>query len=248
MGYLHQLMYDHPILSVFQTLFMIGMIVDAYRRRAEQWWYYLIFFIPLIGAWAYFFAVFLPRFEWTAPFWERKTPVEELRFRAKNSPTFANDFALGLRLAELGRFEEAIDPLRDARKRDADHAPACYQLARCLYEIDKAPDALPLVRKILDKEPRFEDYAAWRLLMKIQEDLNLDDDALETARHLVKVSPRMEHKFLLAQQLAQLNHDGEARMVLENALQEQQFVSGPVRRLNRKWEKEARRLLGELAP
>jgi hypothetical protein len=244
----YDLLASHPLLYAVQLLFTIGMIVHAYRRGVEQWWFYVIFFVQPVGAWVYFFAVFLPHFQWTAPFWERKTPVEELRFRAQSSPTFANHFALAQRLIELNRFEEAIPPLQEARKREPDHSPACYALARCMFEIQKPNDALPLIQRILDKEPRWEDYAAWRLLIRVQEDLNLGDAALETARHLVKISPRMEHKYLLANQLAQMQQDGEARILLENALQEQQFVSAPVRRLNRKWVKEARRLLGELSP
>lgn len=244
----NELLSEHPLLSVLQLMMTIGMLVDAYRRGVEYWWFFLIFWLQPIGSWVYFFAIFLPRFEWTKVIWEKKTPVEELRYRAQNTPTFASHLALAQRLIELRRFEEAIPPLEEARKREPDHSPACFYLAQCLYETHKASDALPLVRRIIDKEPRWEDYAAWRLLIRIQEDMNLDDAALETARQLVKMSPRMEHKYLLAHQLAQSQQDGEARLILENALQEQQFVSGPVRRLNRKWVKEARRLLSELAP
>jgi len=248
MPFLHQLLFDYPILSALQTLFSVGVLIEEYRSGVEPWWFYFMLFVPIIGAWAYFFVVFLPHFNFKAPFWERKTPVEELRFRAQNSPTFANDLALGHRLVELGRYDEALAPLQAARKREPNHAPVCFHLAKCLYELHKSSEALPFVQAILDKEPRWEDYAAWRLLIKIQQDLDLDDATLETARQLVKLSPRMEHKYLLAEQLARLDQDGEARLVLENALQEQQFVSAPVQRVNRKWTKEARRLLSELNP
>lgn len=248
MFFFTDLLWHYPILSAIQSVFTIVMLIDAYRRGAEVWWYYVIIFMPLLGSWAYFFAVFLPRFDWKMPtLWERKTPVEELRYRAETSPTFANDFALGQRLVELRRYDEAIVPLEAARKREPNHAPVCFLLARCLYETERSADALPYVRAILDREPRWEDYSAWRLLIQIQEDLRLDDDAIETARQLVKLSPRMEHKVLLARQLARQDHDGEARLVLENALQEQQFVTGAARRMNRRWVKEARKLLSELA-
>jgi len=246
--FLHELLIDYPVLSALQSLFMLAMLFDAYRRRVEQWWFYFLVFVPVLGAWAYFFAILVPQFDYKWPIWERKTPFEELRFRAQSSPTFANDFALGQRLLELGRYEEALVLLEAARKREPSHAPVCFNMAKSLYELHRSAAALPFVQAILDKEPRWEDYAAWRLLIKIQEDLQLDDATVETARHLVKLSPRMEHKYLLAEQLARHDHDGEARLVLENAIQEQQFVSAAVKRINRKWTKEARRLLGELAP
>lgn len=248
MNYLNFLLMDYPILSVFHMAFLAAMVIDAYRRGVEAWWYYFIIFIPFIGALTYFFVIFVPQFNGKFPFWERKTPVEELRYRAQSTPTFANDFALGHRLVELGRFDEAIPPLEAARKREPNHAPVCFNLARCFYETNKSAEALPFVQRILDKEPRWEDYSAWRLLIQIQQDLQLDNESLETARQLVKLSPRMEHKVLLAEQLARLDQDGEARLVLENALQEQQYVTGAARRMNRKWVKEARRLLTELAP
>src|SRR5205085_7189349 len=57
MNFLHEIVYSHPLISVAQTIFMVGMAMDAYRRRAEQFWYWIIFFVPILGAWAYFFVV-----------------------------------------------------------------------------------------------------------------------------------------------------------------------------------------------
>lgn len=247
--FFHELLYEYPLLSLLERCFAIAMIVHAYRRGAEFWWYYFIFFIPVIGSLAYFFAVVAPRIQWKYPFFgEPKTPVEELEFRAQNSPTFANHFALGARLVELGRYDEALGPLEDARKREPDHSPVCFNLARCLYELHRSNEALPYVQKIIEKEPRWEDYAAWRLLMQIQQDLGLDDAVVETGRQLVKLSPRMEHKYLLGEQLARVGIPGEARLVLENALEEQRYVNGAVARQNRKWVRESKRLLRDLAP
>ena len=133
-------------------------------------------------------------------------------------------------------------------RQEPDLAPACFRLAKSHYELGRSAEAEPLLQRILKKDSRWDDYSAWRMLLEVQEDLKKDEVVLDTARSLVKMSPRMEHKVMLATHLARLNHDGEARLILENALQEQQFVTGPVRRLNRRWVKEARRLLRELSP
>ncbi len=76
----------------------MAMLVHVFRSGAEQWWYFVIVFLQPLGTWAYVIAVFLPRFDWRGFGWERKTPVEELKFRAEHSPTFAAELALGQRL------------------------------------------------------------------------------------------------------------------------------------------------------
>src|SRR5262245_9103565 len=43
------------ILYLAQAAFTIWMLVDAYRRGAEYYWYLIIFMVPVVGAWVYFF-------------------------------------------------------------------------------------------------------------------------------------------------------------------------------------------------
>lgn len=249
--FLQEYLFAYPILLLLQSGFTLWMLVDAHRRGMQYWWFWIIFAFQPLGPWFYFFAEKWHDLSLPAPvakLLEKKTPIEELQFRAQQSPTVANNLALGERLIELGHFEEAIAPLEEARKREPEMGPVCYKLARCHHELGRPQQAAPLLAQLVARDPRHDDYAAWKLLMEVQEALGQESDVLETARQLVKMSPRMEHKYLLAEQLARHHQDGEARLVLENALQEQQFVSGPVRRLNRKWVKQAQKLLKELNP
>jgi hypothetical protein len=250
MAILQQFLYEYPILSLVMTAFTIWMLVDAQRHGQNYNWFWIILFLQPIGPFIYFFVEMRHRFSipGLGRLFERKTPLAELEYRVRQTPTMANHLDLAERLIDLGRYEEAIAPLELVRKQDADFAPGSFNLARCHYELGRSAEAEPLLARVVVKDPRWEDYKAWRFLLMVQEDLKQDDNALETARQLVKTSPRMEHKVLLAGQLARLNHDGEARLVLENAIQEQQFVTGPVRRVNRKWVKEAKRLLRDLSP
>ena len=57
MEIIRDLIFANPLLSVAQTAFMVWMLVDAYRRQADGFWFLVIFFVPVAGAWAYFFAV-----------------------------------------------------------------------------------------------------------------------------------------------------------------------------------------------
>src|SRR5947209_2077661 len=60
MQILHSLFLRYPLLSLAQTAFMVWMLIDAYRRRAEGYWFWVILVLPGLGSWAYFFVVKLP--------------------------------------------------------------------------------------------------------------------------------------------------------------------------------------------
>jgi ABC-type antimicrobial peptide transport system permease subunit len=53
----------HPYVSLAQTVFMVWMLVDAYRRQVEYYWFFIILFVPALGSWAYFFAVKIGDFQ-----------------------------------------------------------------------------------------------------------------------------------------------------------------------------------------
>jgi hypothetical protein len=101
LGYLYQVLY------LAQGAFTIWMLVDAYRRGAESYWFLVILFLPGLGAWAYFFVVKVGDFpglrDWS--FLQRRPPLEELRYKAEQTPTLTNRLALAERLVELRDYE-----------------------------------------------------------------------------------------------------------------------------------------------
>jgi hypothetical protein len=255
MDLIHEFLFDHPILSVLQLAFTIWMAVEAGRSGTFFWIWIIIIFQP-IGPWIYFFVEMRERvfgrlsgrLPSMAHLFERKASLDQLEYQAQQSPTVANQLALADRLVELGRFQDAVGYLEGALKREPDFAPANFALARCKYELHDSAEAERLLTTIVSKEPRWSDYAAWRLLLDVQEDLKRHEALIDTARQLVKMAPRLEHKVILADRLARMNQEGEARLVLENALQEQRFVTGAIRRINRPHVRRAQRLLRELSP
>jgi hypothetical protein len=78
MNPIYRLIYEYPIISLAQTIFMVSMAVHAYRRGSEQFWYWVIFFVPFIGAWVYFFAVVARELVKTSPTLRHKCILAEI--------------------------------------------------------------------------------------------------------------------------------------------------------------------------
>ena len=83
---LQEFFFAYPVLSLAQTAFMVWMLVDAGRRRADYYWFWII--LTGVGAWAYFFAVKMHDFRGThlasaglGSLFQRRPSLNELRYR-----------------------------------------------------------------------------------------------------------------------------------------------------------------------
>jgi hypothetical protein len=245
MHVLYELLNGHPILSVAQTLFMIWMAVDVYRRGSEHFWYWVILFIPFLGSWVYFFAVMAPNLGsiGNISWFQRKVSLEELRYRAEKTPTLANNLALGQGLIAKGAFAEAVPVLEAAHKVEPEHGSVLFALARCHANQGNQVQAAAFLERIIQRDPRWSDYDAWRLLVETHLDAGHPDTALEKARELVRISPTLRHKCILGEILIDQSYKGEARALLEGALDDHAFTPAAFRRHSRPWARQAGKLL-----
>jgi hypothetical protein len=245
MHLLYDLVNSHPIISLAQMLFTIWMAVDVYRRGAEYFWYWVILFIPVLGAWVYFFAVMAPHLGGTSniTWFQRKVSLAELRYRAEQTPTLANNLALGQGLIARGAFAEAIPVLEAAHRVEPEHGSVLFALARCHAGQKNQGQAAAFLERIIKRDPRWSDYDAWRLLVETHLDAGQHELALEKARELVKIAPTLRHKCILGEILIDQSYKGEARALLEGALDDHAFTPTTLRRHNRAWAKRAGKLL-----
>src|SRR4051812_44564464 len=106
---------EWTLLGVAQAALTVWMLVDASRRGVEPAWFWAILVFQPIGAWAYFFTFkvhdFSSRSGWLGDLFRRRPFLEELRHRAKQSPTPANWLALAERLIEIKEYAEAVPHL-----------------------------------------------------------------------------------------------------------------------------------------
>jgi hypothetical protein len=248
MGELHALLYSYPLLALAQAALTLWMLIDAYRRGADYYWYWIILLFQPLGAWAYFLAIKVRDFRhglnW--PAFQRRASLAELRYQAEKVPTLASHLAFANRLMDLGDYAQAIDHVQAALKREPDHCQVLYALAVCHNELGRPADALPPLEQIVERERRWSDYQALRMLVGVRAALHDKKGALAAARDLARLSPTMEHHCLLAERLLDAGLPDEARSTLQQALETDRYAPATARRRNRPWTRRAQHMLDRL--
>src|SRR5437016_1682679 len=100
---------------------------------------------------------------------------------------------------------------------------------------------------ITGRDPRWSNYAAWRLLASTRVEAGDRAGGLAACRELAHLAPTLEHRCLLAEHLLDHGLHDEAREVLERSLLDYDYAPGPIRRINRRWASHARRLQKRVA-
>lgn len=246
----------YPFAMLGQGALTIWMLVDLSRRGGESFWFWVILFFQPLGAWAYFLAVKLPTLRagqalqggsGLAALFQRRVSLDELRYKAEHIPTLANRLALAQRLIEKKQFDEAIPPLETSLKTEPDHGLILYSLALCHARLNRPDQAIPHLERLLTRDPRWSNYIGWHLLIETRGDKGDAAGALDACRELVRLAPTLQHHCLLAEHLLDQGQSDEARNLLERSLRDHDFAPGPIRRRNRRWASEARRLQKSVA-
>jgi len=244
-----ELPYLFPVLSVVQAAFTIWMLVDAYRRQAEPFWFWVILLLQPLGAWVYFFAIKVADFRLGSTglsLFQRRPSLAELRYRAEHVPTLTSNLALAERLIEIGQHENALPYLDAALKREPDHCQILYLLALCSTDLGEPDKAVELLGKINGRDRCWSDYSAWRLLVTAHDQRNDAAAALSACRELVRLSPSLRHKCILAEHLFDEGLVDEASNLLQRALEDYRYSPSNFRWRNRRWAGVARRLCKQL--
>jgi hypothetical protein len=231
-----------------QSIFTIAMLIHAYRNSAELFWYFVIFFFQPLGAWAYFFLVFVRGFRFgggSAPGWQRRLSLNELRYHAERMPTVNNRLALAQGLMAKGRHAEAIPLLEAVLATDFIHCQAMHELAVCHLACGQPVEAVAMLQRLMERDSRWAYYTAWRTLIDAYAACQNPAEALNTCRELAKMVPTLENKCLLAEHLLDNNLRPEAIDVLDQALEDHAFTPLGKRLKNWRWARLAQRLLKE---
>jgi hypothetical protein len=239
-------LYELSPLYLAQMALTIWMLVDANRRGVESYWLWIILFFQPIGAWAYFFVYKIKDFSgsgWLGNLFRRRTSLSELRHRVDRSPTPAHWLELGERLVEDTAFAEAVPHLEAVLAREPDHCRCLFLLAQAHRGLEQPAQAVPLLQRLLARQPGWGDYRAWHALIEVTRKAGDMPGAVSRCRELARVAPTLEHKCLLAEHLLETDEHTEAGKVLGLALEEYRYATGLSRRRDRRWVGKAQQLL-----
>jgi len=153
---------------------------------------------------------------------------------------------LGARLIEIHAYDEALPCLEAMLAREPEHCQALFLLAQCQRGLGKPSEAVVSLRKLIARHPSWSDYEAWPLLVEACHASGDSAGALTHCRDLARIAPSLEHTHLLAENLLKAGERVEARKILEQALEDYRFASGPSRSRDRKWVGRAKQLLKQM--
>jgi hypothetical protein len=229
-----------------QLAMTIGMLVHIYRSGAEHYWFWIVLFFQPIGAWIYFFAVVVRGFRFSGGIsWERKLSLNELQYKTERAPTVHNRTALAERLMELGRHREAIPLLEAVLAMDDIYLQPVHDLALCRLESGQPMEAVTLLKRLLERDPRWSNYRAWRTLVDAHLACNQPVESLKACRELARMAPTLENQCLLGEHLIDCGQKPEAIQVLDQALEDHAYMPFGKRLKNWRWARLANRLLKE---
>jgi hypothetical protein len=250
------LMWHFPLMMEFTPLYLaqaavtIWMLVDANRRGVEFYWFWIILAFQPIGPWAYFFIYKARELQqghgWLSGLFQRRASLKELQHRVERSPTPANRLELGERLVEQGEYATAMPHLEAMLAREPDHCQALFLIAASHRGLGHPEQAVAPLRKLLVRQPGWGNYRAMRTLVEVQQEVGDMSGAVASCRDLARAAPTLENRYLLAEHLLTAGANDEARKVLEQGLEDYQYLTGPSRRRDRRWVGKVRQRLKQL--
>ncbi|HKU43575.1 MAG TPA: tetratricopeptide repeat protein [Polyangiales bacterium] len=238
------------LLFGLESVFSLWMLVDAVQRGAARYWYPVLF-LPG-GQLLYFFTVKVhdPEFRPLLRFWQRltrpKVTLEQLRFRAQETPSFANKLALAQGLYDAAEHEEAASCFAAVLAVDDESKNALYGYAMCQLELESYERAIAALEQLIEIQPSFQEYAAWAPLAFALSKVDRRSDALELLDKLVRKSSRLEHRVLYASYLYNGGEHDKARDQLQQGMRGHKHAPRFQRRQEAAAAKKARAMLSQL--
>ncbi len=236
-----------PILVFLQTAFSLYMLYDAVSRGSDRFWW-IIVMVPF-GEWVYFFAVYMNSPQYNALFgslFKVEPTLEEVRYEARECPSFNNQFRLAEVLQKNAKVEEAIKLYKELQNKDSENLDILYNQAICQIEIKQMDEAIDNLWLILEKSPAYGDYSAAETLIKVLWDNDQKNECLTFVRNLIKQSHRSKHLYYLADILVKLGESEEAIHILEDLFIQHRHSAPYVKNNNKEWLYDAKRLRKKL--
>ena len=240
------------LLFGLESLFSMWMLLDAMQRGAARYWYPIIF-LPF-GQVAYFFMVKIhdPEFrvlrQFLEAFGKPRVTLEQLQYRAHQTPSFANKLAWAKGLFDAEKYQEAAAQFEALVHTDDESKDALYGYGLCQIELANYEMAARALQELIDIKPSFADYDAWPQLAFALSKQDKLDAAVAVLEELVRKAPRVPHRVVYASYLCKAGKPDQARAQLQQALRDHEYAPRFQRRQDSASAKKARLMLSQLQP
>ena len=247
MGFLQNL-FNGPFGAIYGLL-VIVCVVHLFVRRNDLFWLAILFFIPYIGAIAYFITQVLPELrgarvlEAVESFKPVGMRVKDLERQLEELPTAQNRILLALAYRDAGQLEKAEELLSETRQGVFRNDPhVTYDLADVKFRGGKLKEAKLLLRELLEAAPEELRGRGRLLLARTLEALGNSDEAETLYQSAISSFSGEEARYFFA---AFLNAQGKRDEAVKQVAALERNVkraSNQYRYAQREWLERARKL------
>ena len=233
------------------------MAFDSLKRGANLILFVLLLCIPFAAP-LYFVLVYIPAMAQgdTGGTKEANVPgpakpkvnLNQLQQSFEENPCHDNRLALARGMVQLSMFDEAQETLRPMVNHHAEDPEPIYLYARCVISTEEWPLAIKLLEKVREMDSTFYEYNPWLDLSHAYIEAGEPETGLKVLRELIKQSPRVKHKTILARALFQNGAIEEARSLVKEAISDFEEATFYMQRESQRWYREACELLNKIQP
>jgi len=238
-------------------VFQIWMLVDAIRRQEWIWAVFIgiaVFYQYSFGLSAILYYFFVYRQYSTGPAlsgFELPGTVDRRRIRELEAKIHHLDNAqhhlqLGDVYFQQGKFAKAEASYREALKRDGNDADIRAHLGQCLLRLGKAEEALELLQKVAQDDPKHDYGFTLMALAETHMKLGSAESAVQLWEMVLQNHSYPRARVQLAELYVQRNEIEKARNILQETLADEQHSPVFQRRRDRVWVRRAKSLLRQV--
>jgi tetratricopeptide (TPR) repeat protein len=238
-------------------VFQVWMLVDAIRREEWLWAVFIglaVFYWNSFGLSAilYYFLVYrqyssgpsLSGFE--LPGMVDRRRIRELEAKIHHLDNAQHHLQLGDVYFQQGKYDKAELSYREALKRDGDDPDIRAHLGQCLLRLGKAEEALELLQKVGQEDPKHDYGFTLMALAETHMKLGSIESAIQLWEMVLQNHSYPRARVQLAELYLQRNDFEKAGNILRETLADEQHSPVFQRRRDRVWISRARSLLRQV--
>ncbi len=230
-------------------ILQIIALVHFFRRRPDTYWVFIIIFLGPLGALIYIIAEVVPDYQILNQSFKgisRGRRIRDLELIIHDNPAAGNFEELGELYMEAGNFHAARAAFDKAIAGHIDTIDAMYRRGVCALKLGDAKAAVADIEPVIAKDPDYDFHRAGGLLAHAYALTGRMEESETLFRRVLVISTLSETYLNFASMLASTGRTAEARQYVLKVLEKAPTMPRYLRRRERPWFLQARKLLRQL--